>query len=78
MIDHSPATIEAASQVPVGVRANIRELAGCAVAWQRIAAAVKLPVEVCRAVCGLPPSPAPDAPAALPWECQARQMSLFD
>ena len=78
MSSHNNATIEAASQVPDEVRVNIRELSGFAVQWEAIAAAVKLPVEVCRAVCGLPPSPAPDAPAALPWECQARQMSLFD
>ncbi len=78
MSEHSRATIEAAAAVSDEVRANIRELSGCAIAWPRIAAVVKLPVEVCRAVCGLPPSPKPDGRPALPWESAARQRSLFD
>jgi hypothetical protein len=76
-MQHSGATIAAAAAVPDEVRANIRELLGFAVAWPKIAAAVGLPVEVCRCLCNLPPSPKPDARPVLPWE-QARQRSLFD
>ena len=75
---HTPGTIAAAAQVPGEVRANIRQMAGFAVAWARIAQAVGLPVEVCRCVCGLSPTPKPDAKPALPWTDAARQMRLFD
>jgi hypothetical protein len=77
-MQHRRATIEAASQVPDEVRVNIRELSGFAVQWEAIAAAVKLPVEVCRVVCGLPPLPAPSGKPVLSWESESRQKSLFD
>jgi hypothetical protein len=70
--------MQAAAAVPADVRENVRQLSGCAIGWPQISRAVGLPVEVCRAVCGLPPLPAPSGKPVLPWESAARQMSLFD
>ena len=78
MTEHSGATMQAAAQVPGEVKANIRQMAGFAVAWAKIAAAVGLPIEVCRCVCGLSPTPRPEPPAALPWSDEARQRRLFE
>jgi hypothetical protein len=75
---HNTATITAAAAVPHEVRANIQQLAGFAVAWPKIAAAVGLPAEVCRCVCGLSPTPKSESPAALPWSDGARQGVLFE
>lgn len=76
-MQHSTATIEVAAAVPHEVRANIQPLAGCAVAWSKIAAVVGVDIEVCRVVCGLPPLPAPSGKPVLPWESESRQKSLF-
>ncbi len=78
MTEHNGATIQAAAQVAGEVRTNIRELAGFAVAWPKIAQAVGLPVEVCRCICGLSPTPKPNAKPVLPWTTEARQSRLFD
>jgi hypothetical protein len=76
--EHSRTTIDAAAAVPPDVRENIRQLSGCAIAWPQISRAVRLPVEVCRCLCNLPPSPKPDAKPALPWSDAARQGRLFN
>ena len=78
MSEHTPGTIAAAAAVSPDVRENIRQLSGFAVQWPKIAAAVGLPVEVCRCLCGLSPTPKPDAKPALPWSDAARQLSLFE
>ena len=70
--------MQAAAQVPADVRETVRQLAGFAVAWARIAQAVGLPVEVCRCICGLSPTPKPNAKPVLPWTTEARQSRLFD
>ncbi len=77
-MEHSGATMQAAAQVPADVRETVRQLAGFAVAWARIAQAVGLPVEVCRCVCGLSPTPKSEPPAALPWSNEAQQRRLFE
>ncbi len=56
----------------------VRTLRGFAVDWPVVAARVGRSVDECRAAIGLPPSLRPEPPAALPWECQARQRNLFD
>ncbi len=78
MIDHSPATIEAAAAVSPDVQENIRQLVGCAIAWPRIAVAVGLPEAVVRCIAGRGPErpPAPSPP--LPWHAAERQLSLFE
>jgi|GEM_PF-561985 len=57
----------AAGDVPVDVRRNIRDLRALGVAWQDIAGVLKLSVDDCRAAIGLGPLAAPDPAAVLPW-----------
>jgi len=57
----------AAGDVPVDVRRNIRDLRALGVAWQDIAGVLNLPVDDCRAAIGLSPVAAPDPAAVLPW-----------
>jgi len=57
----------AAGDVPVDVRRNIRDLRALGVAWQDIAGVLKLSVDDCRAAIGLSPVAAPDPAAVLPW-----------